>query len=62
MKNIKCYEEGCGGEFQAATKDEILGQVYDHYMKDHPTVIPNASDEDKKAWMARFEKDWTAQE
>lgn len=57
-KTIECYE--CGKQFKAYTRDEILSELYDHYMKDHPDVIPNASDEDKKAWMERFEKDWAA--
>ncbi|MFT5037172.1 MAG: hypothetical protein ACI9VM_000749 [Candidatus Azotimanducaceae bacterium] len=27
-------------------------------MKDHNEVITNVTEEDKKTWMARFEKEW----
>lgn len=60
MKEIECYE--CGAAFRAVTRDEILGMLYDHYIKDHHEVITNVSDQDKKAWMERFEKDWASAE
>lgn len=60
MKTIKCYE--CGAAFQSETRDTILSTLYDHYMKDHPDVIPNATEEDKKTWMEKFEKDWNEAE
>tara|TARA_B100000745_G_scaffold298199_1_gene246415 strand:- start:1078 stop:1209 length:132 start_codon:yes stop_codon:yes gene_type:complete len=41
----------------------ILSILYEHYMKNHHSVISNASDEEKKQWMQQFEKDWqTAEE
>lgn len=55
-KAIKCYD--CEMEFKAYTREEILGQLYDHYMKDHNAVITGASEDEKKAWMEQFEKDW----
>jgi len=60
MKNFKCYD--CDKEFQAQTKEEILGALYDHYMKDHKEIITGASEAEKKAWMEKFEKDWAATE
>ena len=60
MKTLKCYD--CEGEFEAETREEILNILYDHYMKDHKEIITGASEEEKKAWMARFEKDWLAAE
>lgn len=57
MKKIKCYE--CSKEFQAETREEMLKTLYEHYMKNHNAVITGASEEDKKAWMAKFEKDWS---
>lgn len=45
-------------KFQAVTREEILDQLYDHYMKEHNEIITNVSEEEKKAWMERFEKDW----
>jgi len=57
MKTIKCQE--CGGEFRAVEREEILKTLYEHYMDAHPDIIPNASDEEKKKWMERFEKEWS---
>lgn len=58
MKEIKCQD--CDGAFKATTREEILKTLYDHYMEAHSDVIPNASDEEKKAWMIRFEAEWLA--
>ena len=58
MKTITCYD--CDLQFQAEAREEMLNLFYAHYMKDHQAVITGASEDEKKAWMARFEKDWTA--
>jgi len=58
MKQITCYN--CENVFESETSEDILNQLFAHYMKDHPEVIPNASDEEKKAWMVQFNKDWEA--
>ncbi len=61
MKTFKCYD--CESSFQAETREMILSILYEHYMKNHHSVISNASDEEKKQWMQQFEKDWqTAEE
>lgn len=60
MKKYKCHE--CNQEFQAETREEILNILYDHYMKDHKEVITKATEEEKKAWMERFEKGWSEAE
>ncbi len=60
MKKYNCHE--CEREFQAETKEEMLKTLYDHYMKDHNAVITKATDEEKKTWMARFEKGWAEAE
>ena len=62
MKTITCYEKGCGHTFKNDDRDAILKQMYDHYMEVHPNIIPNATEEDKRAWMAQFEIDWAANE
>ncbi len=56
MKEFKCYD--CEGKFQAETKEELLGTLYDHYMKDHKEVITGADEAEKKRWMNQFQKDW----
>jgi len=55
-KSFKCYD--CPAEFEAVSREEILKTLYDHYMKDHKDIITSASEEEKKAWMEKFEKDW----
>jgi len=55
-KKFKCYD--CPAEFEAESREEILGILYEHYMKDHKEIITGASEEEKKAWMEKFEKDW----
>lgn len=57
MKKFKCYD--CEAKFEAETREEILGILYDHYMKDHKEIIAGASEDEKKTWMDKFEKDWT---
>jgi hypothetical protein len=47
-------------QFQAETREEILGYLYDHYMKEHKAVITGADDVEKKRWMEQFETDWAA--
>ena len=58
MKKYNCHE--CTHEFQAETREDMLNLLYDHYIKDHNGVISNASEEEKKTWMARFDQDWAA--
>lgn len=55
-KVFACYD--CDEQFKAETKDEILGLLYDHYIKHHYETITGGTDEEKKAWMVQFEKDW----
>ncbi len=56
MKKVKCYD--CENVFESETSGDILNQLYAHYMKEHPEIIPNATDDEKKAWMEKFNKDW----
>ncbi len=60
MKKFKCYD--CDEQFQAETREEVLDLLYGHYMKDHKEIITGASEDEKKDWMKRFEKDWLATE
>lgn len=57
MKTIQCPD--CGGEFSAVSREEILGILYDHYMKDHREIITGVHEQEKKAWMEQFEKRWS---
>lgn len=57
MKTITCYD--CEQSFQAETREEILNQLYKHYMAEHHVIITGASEAEKKQWMERFERDWS---
>ena len=56
MKTIKCQH--CEESFAQETREEMLNVLYSHYMEAHKDVIPKATEEEKKKWMERFEKDW----
>ena len=56
MKEFKCYD--CDEVFQAVERDELLNQLYTHYMDKHKEIITGANEEEKKAWMEKFNKDW----
>ena len=57
MKQMKCLD--CDKTFQAETSDEMLQTMMPHYMSDHKEMMEKGgSDEEKKAWFARFHKEW----
>ena len=56
MRTFTCYD--CDAAFVAVDRDDILNQLYKHYMADHHKIITEASREEKKAWMDRFDADW----
>lgn len=60
MKKIKCYD--CDLQFESQTREDVLNQLYAHYMKDHNEIITGVSEEEKKIWMDKFEKDWSEAE
>jgi len=56
MKKLTCYD--CEENFEAETSEEMLNLLYPHYMEKHHEVITGNSEEEKKAWMDRFNADW----
>lgn len=60
MKKIKCYD--CDTEFQSETKEDVLNQMYTHYMDVHKEIITGVSEKEKKEWMDNFNKDWEGAE
>lgn len=60
MKKISC--QNCEVTFESETREDILSQLYDHYMKEHTEIITTVNAEGKKAWMEKFEKDWSTAE
>ncbi len=56
MKKFTCYD--CTEVFESETSKEMLDKLYLHYMDKHVEIITGVSEEEKKAWMAKFNKDW----
>jgi len=57
MKKFTCYD--CSQEFEASDRDDVLNQLYTHYMKEHNAIITGIDEEGKKKWMDRFDDDWS---
>ena len=55
---MKCYD--CEEVFENESSKGILEQMYPHYMKEHAEIITNASEEEKSAWMEKFNADFDA--
>lgn len=60
MKKLTCYD--CETSFQSETSKEMLDLLYPHYMGEHKEIIMGASEEEKTAWMKKFNTDWEATE
>ena len=60
MKTMKCYD--CEHTMQSETKEGMLDAFYVHYMAEHNAIITGADEEEKKAWMEKFDVDWEALE
>lgn len=60
MKRFKCYD--CEEVFEAESSKDMLELLYPHYMSEHEEEIKGATEDEKKAWMQRFNKDWEAAE
>jgi glycogen debranching enzyme len=56
MKTLNCYD--CKESFTAASKDEMLVMLYEHYIDDHKEVIADNSEVEKLTWMDSFDGDW----
>ncbi len=56
MKKFKCYD--CDKVFEAESSKEMLNLLYPHYMSEHEDIIKGGSEEEKNAWMEKFNKDW----
>ncbi len=56
MKKLTCYD--CEKSFEAETSKAMLDLLYPHYMEIHKEIITGVREEEKKAWMEKFNKDW----
>lgn len=61
MKQIKCLD--CEVVFQAETAEGLMmGDMMKHYKKAHAEIMAKGTEEERKAWMEKFHKDWEAAE
>jgi hypothetical protein len=58
MKTISCQD--CEISLSSETREDILEQFLQHYIKEHQEILDTRSSEGKWAWMAEFERRWTA--
>jgi len=59
MKKILCFE--CDTAYESDTRQAMLSALYSHYIQAHKSVIMKASVSQKKAWLERFEKEWSSE-
>jgi len=58
MKKLKCYD--CEESFETETSKEMLDAFYAHYMAEHKEIITGGDENEKDAWMKKFNSDWEA--
>jgi len=58
MKKLKCLD--CEEVFEAETSEAMLKTMMPHYMEKHKEIMAAGTDESKKVWMEKFNKDWEA--
>lgn len=56
MKKIQCLD--CNKEFEGASPDAVLAQMHPHYMEAHQDIMKDGSEDKKKEWFERFNKNW----
>ena len=53
---MKCLD--CEKTFKANSSDEMMKGMMPHYMSDHKDLMAEGTEEKKKVWMGKFNKDW----
>ena len=56
MKEMKCLD--CDNTFKANSSDEMMKVMMPHYMSDHKDLMASGTEEKKKVWMEKFNKNW----
>jgi hypothetical protein len=56
MKKMKCLD--CDKEFEAETQEEMMQTMMPHYMSDHKDIMEKGTEEKRKVWMEKFNKEW----
>lgn len=58
MKNITCPEEGCTRAVDAESLEGAMQALMPHYKESHAEMMENGTEEERKVWMANFQKQW----
>ena len=53
---MKCLD--CDKKFKADSSDEMMQTMMPHYQEDHKKMMEEGTEESKKDWFERFNKDW----
>jgi len=56
MKEMKCLD--CEKTFKAESPEEMMKTMMPHYMSDHEDIMKAGTEETKKVWMEKFNKEW----
>jgi len=56
MKEIKCLD--CEETFKAESSDDAMQQMMPHYKSEHAEMMEKGTEEDRKVWFEKFNKDW----
>ena len=56
MKELKCLD--CEKTFKAETSNEMIQTMMPHYVSDHAEMMKSGTEEDKKLWFEKFNKEW----
>jgi len=56
MKEMKCLD--CEKTFKAQTSGEMMQTMMPHYMADHADLMKEGTEEKKKVWFEKFNKNW----
>ena len=64
MKKISCTSVGgpvgCDAVMEGETEGEVLGKWKQHFGSEHPEIVADATEEDKKKWVEAHHKTWDA--
>lgn len=45
-------------EFSGEAKEEVMEKMHPHYMEVHKDIMASATEERKKEWFEKFNKNW----
>ena len=58
MKTIQCPEAGCDYAVEASSMEDAMQKLMPHYKEAHAEMMEQGTEEERKVWMANFQKQW----